>query len=89
MLSEHTIDWTREWKDMGREEGRQEGREEERQEILQALRPAVLALLEQRFGPLSEETKRRVDTIDSGEEMASLLKRILSARSLTELGLVS
>lgn len=91
MLAEHTIDWTREWKDKGREEGRlegrQEGRLEERQEILQALRPAVLAQLEQRFGPLSEETKRRVEAIDSGEEMASLLRRILFAHSLAELGL--
>jgi hypothetical protein len=81
MLAENTIDWTREWKDMGRQE--------ERQEILQTLRPAVLAQLEQRFGPLSEETKRRVEAIDSGEEMASLLKRILSARSLAELGFPS
>jgi hypothetical protein len=69
--------------------GREEGRQEERQEILQALRPAVLTQLEQRFGPLSEETQRRVEAIDSGEEMASLLKRILSARSLAELGLAS
>lgn len=89
MLAENTIDWTREWKDMGRQEGLQEGRQEERQALLQALRPAVLALLEQRFGALSEETKRSVETIDSGEEMASLLKRILSARSLAELGLAS
>lgn len=81
MLAENTIDWTREWKDLGREE--------ERREILQALRPAVLAQLEQRFGPLAEEAHRRVEAIDSAEELADLLKRLLSASSLAELGLAS
>jgi predicted transposase/invertase (TIGR01784 family) len=85
MLAEQAIDWTREWKDKGREEGRQEGR----QEILQGLRPAVLTLLEQRFGPLAEETRRRVEEIDSVQEMADLLKTVLSASSLTQLGLAS
>ena len=77
MLAEHTIDWTREWKDQGR------------QETLQAVLPAVLAQLEQRFGPLAEETRRRVEAIDSGEELAELLKRLLSASTLAELGLAS
>ncbi|MFL6294135.1 MAG: Rpn family recombination-promoting nuclease/putative transposase [Thermoanaerobaculia bacterium] len=81
MLVENTIDWTQEWKDLGREEGRQEA--------LQILRPAVLTLLEQRFGPLAEETRRRVETIGSGEELGDLLKRVLSASSLADLGLAS
>lgn len=81
MLAENTIDWSREYKDQGREEGRQEA--------LQALLPAVLAHIEQRFGSLSEETRRRVEAIDSVEEMADLLKRVLSASSLAELGLAS
>ena len=84
MPAEHTFDWAREWN-----EGREEGRREEKQKILQACYPVVLAHLEERFGPLSEETKRCVETIDSGEEMASLLKRILFAHSLSELGLPS
>ena len=85
MLAEQAIDWTREWKDKGREEGRQEGR----QETLKGLRPAVLAQLEQRFGPLTEDARRRIEAIDSVEEMADLLKRVLSASSLAELGLAS
>ncbi|HEY3491572.1 MAG TPA: Rpn family recombination-promoting nuclease/putative transposase [Solirubrobacterales bacterium] len=95
MLAENTIDWTREWKDLGREEGRQEGRQEgreegrqeERQKTLQALCPALLAQLEQRFGPLSEDTRRRVEAIDSAEDLAELLKKLWSASSLAELGL--
>ena len=83
MLAENTIDWTREWKDLGR----QEGREEERHKTLQALCPAVLAQLEQRFGSLSEDTRRRVEAIDSAEELAELLKKLWSASSLAELGL--
>lgn len=75
MLAETVIDWTREWK----EEGRQEG--------LQVMRPAVLSLLEQRFGPLPENTRARVEEIGSVEELAALTGRILSAGSLAELGL--
>jgi hypothetical protein len=81
MLAENEIDWTREYKD--------QGREEERREILQALLPAVLAQLEQRFGSLSEEARSRVEAIDSAEELAELLTRLLSASSLAELGLAS
>jgi len=77
MLAENEIDWTREYKDQGR------------QETLQALRPAVLAHLEQRFGLLTEETRRRVEAIDSAEELAELLTHLLSASSLAELGLAS
>ncbi len=77
MLAENTIDWSREYKDQGR------------QETLQALLPAVLAQLEQRFGSLSEEARSRVEAIDSAEELAELLTRLLSASSLAELGLAS
>ncbi|HVG09929.1 MAG TPA: DUF4351 domain-containing protein [Thermoanaerobaculia bacterium] len=77
MLAENAIDWSREYKEEGR------------REILQALCPAVLAQLEQRFGSLTEEARRRVEAIDSAEELAELLTRLLSASSLADLGLAS
>lgn len=75
MLAENVIEWTQEWKEQGR------------QESLQVMRPAVLSLLEQRFGPLTEDTRGRVEGIHSVEELAALTGRILSAGSLAELGL--
>ncbi len=79
MLAEDRIDWSLEWKQKGREEGREEG--------LKAMRPAVLVQLEQRFGPLPDESRRRIEAIHSFEDLAALASRILMAGSLAELGL--
>lgn len=99
LLEEEGIDWSRTWvqqgreegREQGREEGRKEGREQGREEILeqnlQAMRPAVLTQMEQRFGPLSEETRRQVEAISSMEELAQILNKILKASSLTDLDL--
>jgi hypothetical protein len=71
--------WSERLEAKGREEGLQSG--------LLALRDVLLAVLEQRFGPLPEATRARVQAISSLERLARLSKRALTARSLAALRL--
>lgn len=75
------------WKlgmEMGRSEGRAEGRAEGQAE---GERRLLVNLLEARFGPLSEADRRRVEAIDSTEELERLARRLMEATSLADLGL--
>jgi putative YhgA-like transposase len=54
---------------------------------LQALKRVLLRLLEQRFGPLPEETRERVEAISSLDRLTRLSERVLTARSLAALRL--
>jgi hypothetical protein len=58
-----------------------------REEGVQALREVLVSLLEQRFGPLQEEIRERVEAISSLERLTRLSKRVLTARSLGALRL--
>jgi predicted transposase YdaD len=71
----------------GRKEGEQEGRRRERERAVRALRPLLLDLLGDRFGPLSEDVRRRVEAIDSVERLTRLARKGLTALSLEEMGL--
>jgi hypothetical protein len=62
----------KEWLDLGREQGAQQ---------------TLLRLLGVRFGPLSEEVKRRVEAIQSVERLNQIAEQILVAHSLEEIGL--
>jgi predicted transposase YdaD len=73
------VTWSERMKAEGREDGLQRG--------LRALRQVVLSLLEQRFGPLPEETRERVEAISSLERLTRLGSRVLTARSLAALRL--
>jgi hypothetical protein len=64
------------WADRIRLEGRVEG-----------MRTLVLAQIETRFGEVPAERKRRIQAIDSPEEMIRLADRLLVARSLDDLGI--
>jgi hypothetical protein len=66
----------------GMEKGREEGREEGSRQVL-------LRLLGARFGPLSEDVKRRVEAIGSAERLNQITDQILVAHSLEEMGLGS
>jgi predicted transposase YdaD len=66
----------------GREEGREEGREAGKRETL-------LRLLTSKFGPLPEGVVLRVNALESGSDLDDCLERLLTARSLGELGLES
>lgn len=50
-------------------------------------RRMVVRLTEHRFGPLAEEDRRRIQAIESTDELERLYDRLLEARSLEELGL--
>jgi hypothetical protein len=50
-------------------------------------RELLLRLLERRFGPLSEEIRHRVEEIKSARRLERLADKILTARSLREMGL--
>lgn len=52
-----------------------QGREEGRLQGLQAVRKILLSLLEQRFGPLSEATRERVEAISSLDRLTRLSER--------------
>ncbi len=68
--------WSETQQAMGWEKGRNGGRRE-----------ILLNLLGKRFGPLPEKVRRQVETINSLDRLTELAERVLSARSLEEMGL--
>jgi hypothetical protein len=71
------------WSERIRQEGVQQGLETG----LQAMRTMLLTLLDQRFGPLPEETRARVEAITSLSRLSRLGEKVLTARSLAALRL--
>ena len=68
----------------GRQEGLREGREEG---LKQGARRVLLDLLGKQFGPLPKDVRQRVEGIASLDRLTRLAQRVLSARSLEEIGL--
>jgi hypothetical protein len=64
------------WGDRMMEKGRVEG-----------MRTLVLGQIESRFGAVPADRKRRIEAIDSTDELTRLADRLLTARSLDELGI--
>lgn len=54
---------------------------------LKGMKELVLGQLETRFGEVPAERKRRIEAIDSAEELTRLADRLLVARSLDDLGI--
>jgi Putative transposase, YhgA-like len=79
VLAEKFVPWTEQWM--------QEGFEKGTREALESLCRVLLSSLEARFGPLSEEVRRKVEGIGSVEELAELSVRVGSVSSLDSLGL--
>src|SRR5436305_7702664 len=79
MLAERVKEWTEEWKLAGLEEGRQED--------LTALRGVLLRRLGERFGPLPDDVRQRIEAIDSIERLGDLLAESSIAPSFAVLGL--
>lgn len=71
------VEW---WRRQGREQGLEQGRTEGQRDL-------VLRLLNERFGSLSTDVRRRVSAIDSVNELTRLATRTLTVKSLKELGL--
>ena len=74
--------WSERMKEEGRKEGIRLGEEKGKQEI----RKLLLRLLAQRFGPLPEAVCHQVDSISSTRRLTSLAGKVLTARSLHDLG---
>jgi predicted transposase/invertase (TIGR01784 family) len=87
MLAERVVEWTQEWKQEGFQEGIEKGKELQKEQVVETLRGVLLAALEQRFGPLPEETRRQVEAIASVEALAKLIAHSGTAPSLDTVGL--
>jgi flagellar biosynthesis/type III secretory pathway protein FliH len=74
MLQERVIEWTKQWKEEGRQEGLEAGERSGRRQM-------ILRLVEQRFGPLADEQRRRVEAAD----VDALADRLFDASSLADL----
>jgi len=97
MLAESVMEWTHQWKQEGLEAGLQEGLQEGLQKGLQKgtddaltkARGVLLRDLEQRFGPLPDEVRRRVEAIASIEELTEFVFRAGAAPSLAALAVTA
>ncbi len=55
--------------------------------LIQGKRETLLRLLTAKFGAPSEETRSRIQALESAEELDTYLDRILTARSIEDMGL--
>ena len=91
MLEENLILWSekirKEALQEGRKEGRREAREEAQRKMREGMRKVLLQQMTLRFGRLSKKVRSRVEQIDSTQELRKLTRKVLSAKSLEEMGL--
>ena len=78
----------REGRREGREEGRQKGREEMHRQAQAEMRKLVLEMLRDRFGTIPQTVRRRVKEMSSLPELRKVARRVLTANSLQETGLL-
>ena len=76
MLEENMREWSQKQRREGRREGKQEG-----------VREVLMRQIERRFGPLPEEKRLGIEAITSRARLNRLADKILTARSLDEMGL--
>ena len=72
MLEEMALEWRKKY----RKEDLQEG-----------MRQILVQLLERRFGPLPAEKRSRIEAITSPARLKRLADKILTAKSLQEMGI--
>jgi len=84
MLEETLIEWGEKIRKEAHKEARLEGRKEG--QIL-GLRKVLLQQMSLRFGRLPKDVRSRVEQITSTQELEKLTRKILSAKSLEEMGL--
>lgn len=94
-LSEHIFqEWERRIRREEFEKGFKEGFQKAVREAacqegqIQGMQKITLSVLRQRFGPVPQVARQRVKEISSTRELQRLFRRILSADSLQETGLV-
>ena len=76
--------WGDRMMEKGRIEGLEAGREAGR---IEGMRTLVTGMIESRFGSVPADRKRRIEAIDSTAELTRLADRLLTARSLDDLGI--
>jgi hypothetical protein len=87
-VEEMEVTWADRMMEKGRVEGRQEGREQGlKAGVIEGKREALLRLLNTKFGSVSEETKSRVQALESAAELDTYLERVLAAGSIEEMEL--
>lgn len=84
MLEQNMMRWRKRVLREARVQGLKEGREKGR---VEGMRDVLLKLMEQRFGHLPSWAPSKVGEISSVEELDGLARRLLTAGSLSELGL--
>jgi predicted transposase YdaD len=86
ILEETLIEWRdnlqRESRKAGEKVGKREGK---RAGKMEGLRQILLYQLEQRFGPLPLQVRRKVRNLSSVKKLEELAKRVLVAGSLAEM----
>lgn len=91
MLEENLILWSerirKEALREGLREGRKEGRQKKREGQLEGMRKVLLQQMALRFGRLPKKVRSRVEQIDSTQVLGRLTRKVLSAKSLEEMGL--
>ena len=55
--------------------------------VLASKRETLLAQLDEKFGTVPETTSQRVQSIESKEELDQLLRKLIHANSIAEIGL--
>jgi hypothetical protein len=78
MLEETLIEWRDNLQRESRKAGKRAGK-------MEGLRQILLYQLEQRFGPLPPEVRRKVRNLSSVKKLEELAKRVLVAGSLAEM----
>lgn len=84
MLAERVVEWTEKWKQQGIEQGLEQGIEQgKRLGRLEGEATVLARQLARRFGPLSAETRARLQQASS-EQLEQWAENILDARTLGE-----
>ena len=68
------------WADKIQQEGREEG-------LLEGKRSTLLQQMTTKFGPVSPEVRSGIEALESVEKLDGLLRRVLTASSLEDMGL--
>lgn len=71
----------------GWEKGVAEGAETAKKEAMDRMRQVVLRQMSQRFGTVPPKVRKKVQTIDSFEALATLAEKVILANSLDDMGL--
>ncbi len=87
-VEEMEVTWADKMMEKGREEGREEGREQGLiAGVIEGKRETLLHLLTAKFGPVSELTRSRIRALESRAKLESCLERVLTAKSIEDIGL--